>query len=251
MIITRSPRVIQFQPVPMKIKHTWDKKCVSIVSANRVKTTAEPTPETSCMSMSGVSAQGDPCTTTISDLLCIPIWFQIIPDSSTRALRQSLPAETSSSKAGEICWDTPVEFCLWVSLLYSQGSLTFRKSYNMGLMALLPLWRKSCYRLSLSLKIYRTQPGLNLRILAPVPSMLPLNQRVTNVMCIKYTSVCPTQQSCNKCVRVCEIIIHYIMLLLRKQHFVYNKQEICTLSATDISSTNNVFTLEAIIHLHL
>jgi hypothetical protein len=48
-----------------------------------------------------VGAQGDPCTATVSDLLCVPIRFIIIPDSSTRALWQ-LPADTSSSEAGEI-----------------------------------------------------------------------------------------------------------------------------------------------------
>jgi hypothetical protein len=40
------------------------------------------------------------CTATISDLLYIPICFLIIPDSSARAPWQ-LPAETSSSEAGE------------------------------------------------------------------------------------------------------------------------------------------------------
>jgi hypothetical protein len=34
----------------------------------------------------GVGTQGDPWTVTTSDLLCIPIQFLKIPDSSTRAL---------------------------------------------------------------------------------------------------------------------------------------------------------------------
>jgi hypothetical protein len=34
-----------------------------------------------------------------SDLLCVPVWILIVPDSSTRALWQQ-PAETSSSEEG-------------------------------------------------------------------------------------------------------------------------------------------------------
>jgi hypothetical protein len=48
----------------------------------------------------GVGAQGDACTATISDLLCIPIWYLIIPNSSTTAIWK-LPPETSSNKTGE------------------------------------------------------------------------------------------------------------------------------------------------------
>jgi len=59
----------------------------------------------------GVGAQGDPCTATISDLLCVPIWFLIIPDSSTRALWQ-LPVETSSSEAGKLHEEMAAKFCL-------------------------------------------------------------------------------------------------------------------------------------------
>jgi hypothetical protein len=36
-----------------------------------------------------------------SDLLCVPIWFLIISDSSTRTLWQSIPAEVSNIEAGE------------------------------------------------------------------------------------------------------------------------------------------------------
>jgi hypothetical protein len=49
----------------------------------------------------GVGAQGDTCIATISDLLCSPAWFLIIPALSTRAL-WPFPAETSSNKSGEI-----------------------------------------------------------------------------------------------------------------------------------------------------
>jgi hypothetical protein len=56
-------------------------------------------------------AHGDPCTPTVSDLLCIPMWFLTIPDLSARALRQ-LPAEISSSEAGRTGREMAVEFCL-------------------------------------------------------------------------------------------------------------------------------------------
>jgi hypothetical protein len=50
----------------------------------------------------GVGAQGEHCPATISDLLGVPIWFAVIPDSSATALWQ-LPSEKSSSEAGETC----------------------------------------------------------------------------------------------------------------------------------------------------
>jgi hypothetical protein len=50
--------------------------------------------------LEGWGAQGDLCTATISGLFCSPIYFLIIPDSSTTALWQ-LPADTPSSEAGE------------------------------------------------------------------------------------------------------------------------------------------------------
>jgi hypothetical protein len=56
--------------------------------------------------------QGDPCTMTISDLLCILIWFVINTDLPTRPLWQ-LPAETSGSKTGETWQEMAAEFCLW------------------------------------------------------------------------------------------------------------------------------------------
>jgi hypothetical protein len=59
----------------------------------------------------GVGTQGDPCTMTTVDLLHILICFLIIPDSSTRALWQ-LPAETSSTEAGETWQKMANEFCL-------------------------------------------------------------------------------------------------------------------------------------------
>jgi hypothetical protein len=49
----------------------------------------------------GAGAQGDPCTAITSDLLCFPIWFLIIPNSSTTTLWQ-LTAETSISETGKI-----------------------------------------------------------------------------------------------------------------------------------------------------
>jgi hypothetical protein len=63
----------------------------------------------------GGIAQGIPCTATISDLLGVPIWVHIIPDSSTTALWQ-LPAETPSSEVGETWWEVAVNFAYKVSL---------------------------------------------------------------------------------------------------------------------------------------
>jgi hypothetical protein len=48
----------------------------------------------------GGFAQGLPYIATISNLLCVPVWVLIIPDSSIRDLWQ-LPAETSTSEGGE------------------------------------------------------------------------------------------------------------------------------------------------------
>jgi hypothetical protein len=59
-----------------------------------------------------VGIQGDPRTTTISHLLCVPIWFLIIPDMSTSVVWRLL-AKTSSSKAGET-WQ---ENCHWILLM--------------------------------------------------------------------------------------------------------------------------------------
>jgi hypothetical protein len=46
------------------------------------------------------------------DLLCVPIWFMIIPDSSIRAIWQSLPADISSSEVRETWRQIDGEFCL-------------------------------------------------------------------------------------------------------------------------------------------
>jgi hypothetical protein len=59
----------------------------------------------------GAGTEGDPCTATMSDLLCVPFWVPAIPDSSTRALWQ-LSAETSISEAEETWLQMAVEFCL-------------------------------------------------------------------------------------------------------------------------------------------
>jgi hypothetical protein len=71
----------------------------------------------------GAGLEGDPCTATIYDLLCVPFCVLIIV-SSTTALRQ-LPAETSSSEAGENWLEMAVEFVL--------RSISFRLvgSFNM------------------------------------------------------------------------------------------------------------------------
>jgi hypothetical protein len=62
-----------------------------------------------------VVSHGVPCTASISDLLCVPIWFLIIPDSSTKALLQ-LAAEPPSSKAGETWQEIAVSFAYNLSL---------------------------------------------------------------------------------------------------------------------------------------
>jgi hypothetical protein len=72
------------------------------------------------------------------DLLCVPIWVLIIPDSSTRALWQ-IPAETPSSKAGKTWRKLPINFAGEVSLSHFAGTLICCKIYEMGLLALLPL----------------------------------------------------------------------------------------------------------------
>jgi hypothetical protein len=71
----------------------------------------------------GVCAQSDPCTAIISFLLCVPIQFIIIPDSSTRALWQ-LPAATSTSEAGQTLRRNGRWICPWSISHGSQNVLT-------------------------------------------------------------------------------------------------------------------------------
>jgi hypothetical protein len=117
-----------------------------------------------------VSAQGDSCTTTISDLLCVPIWFRIISYSSTRSLWK-LPADTFSSEAGETWrrnsrWILPAKFLFHICRVLWHAV----NSYDMGPTALLPLRRKSCYGLLSPLKVYHLRSGLNPRTLGAVAS---------------------------------------------------------------------------------
>jgi hypothetical protein len=63
-----------------------------------------------------VGAHGNLYIVTVCYLLCILVWFLIIPDSSSRALWQWLP-EISNSERGETwwrngCWFLPAE-CLF------------------------------------------------------------------------------------------------------------------------------------------
>jgi hypothetical protein len=53
-----------------------------------------------------------------------------------------------------------------------QGSLTCRKSYDMGPTALLPLRRKSRYGFVSPLKIHRPRPGMNPRTLGTMASTI-------------------------------------------------------------------------------
>jgi hypothetical protein len=86
----------------------------------------------------GVGAQGDPCAATISDLLCFPIWFLIMPDSSTGTLWK-LPAETSSAKREKLGEEIAVEFCLRSISFILEGIFNMPwKPYDMRPTALLP-----------------------------------------------------------------------------------------------------------------
>jgi hypothetical protein len=118
----------------------------------------------------GVSAQGDSCTTTISDLLCVPIWFRIISYSSTRSIWQ-LPTDTFSSEAGET-WRRNSRWILPAKFLFHTCRVLWHavKSYDMGSNALLPLRKKSCYGFLSPLKVYRLRSGLNPRTLGAMAS---------------------------------------------------------------------------------
>jgi hypothetical protein len=64
----------------------------------------------------------------------------------------------------------------------------------MGLAALLPLGRKSCYGFLLPLKIHCPRPGLNPRTLGPMTIMLPLDHQGQLDLCsldIFHSYWCP------------------------------------------------------------
>jgi hypothetical protein len=65
-----------------------------------------------------VTTQGDTCTATVSDLLCISICILIIRDSSTRTLR----ADTSTSEAGDT-WRKNVRLTLSRKSLFHTRTL--------------------------------------------------------------------------------------------------------------------------------
>jgi hypothetical protein len=113
----------------------------------------------------GVGAQGNPCTVTISDQFCIPSVLLIVPDSCTRTPWQ-LPAGEKWQRNG--LWIFPTRYLFHTSRVLQHAI----KSYDTGPTALLPLWRKSCYRFLLPLKIHGPQLGLNPWILGPIASML-------------------------------------------------------------------------------
>jgi hypothetical protein len=69
-----------------------------------------------------LGAKGDPCMAIISDLLCVPIWFMIFPNSSTRTLWQ-LSAETTSSEQMKPGERWPPNFAYEVSLFILLGTL--------------------------------------------------------------------------------------------------------------------------------
>jgi hypothetical protein len=71
-------------------------------------------------------------------LLCVPVWFIIIPDSSTSALLR-LPLETLVAKQEKLREQKlPLNFAYSVSRLYSYGPLTCRKILRHGSDGYLP-----------------------------------------------------------------------------------------------------------------
>jgi hypothetical protein len=84
-------------------------------------------------------------------------------DSSTRALRKSYQQSHLVTQLEGMAKEI-MNFCHTKYLLHvSKGSLTCRKSYNMGPMALFPLRRKACCVFVSPLKIHRPRQGLNPR----------------------------------------------------------------------------------------
>ena len=60
-----------------------------------------------------------------------------------------------------------------------QGSFKMLQIYDMGPMALLPLWRKVCWGIFCPEKSWRLRPGLNLQTWVLKGSMLPLDHQIT------------------------------------------------------------------------
>jgi hypothetical protein len=114
----------------------------------------------------GGIAHGVPCTATNTSPLFFPIWILIIPDSPTRALYGSnqqthiVAKQEKLSKKGR-------EFCLQATPSYS-GILTCRKILRHGAAGFTSPSKEGVLRISITLKIYRPRPGLNLRTLGPV-----------------------------------------------------------------------------------
>jgi hypothetical protein len=71
-----------------------------------------------------------------SDLLFILIWFLIIPNSSSRAVWQSLPTEMLSSEAGETLWEMDTQFCLR-SILHTHSVLWYAVVILGGVMVIM------------------------------------------------------------------------------------------------------------------
>jgi hypothetical protein len=118
-------------------------------------------------------AQGNPYTANISDLLCIRIWFY----NHAWFIHQSSLAITSRESNNEAGETWLVDVAYKVSPSYSYGPLIWCKILLRGHTALLHLRRKSCYGFVSPLNIHRPRPGLNQRILGPMPSTLPLDHR--------------------------------------------------------------------------
>jgi hypothetical protein len=113
----------------------------------------------------GVGAQGELSTPIISDLFCVPVHFSKHPDSTTRALWQ-LPADTSSSEAGE----TWLRNCLYsfandAFLSYSWDPLTCCKILWNGTGAFTSSPKEVVLRIFIAINIHCPRLVLNLQTL--------------------------------------------------------------------------------------
>jgi hypothetical protein len=125
----------------------------------------------------GVGVQSDPSTATLSDLLCVSIWFLTILDSSTRALWQ-WPAQISSSEVEETLRRNGHQTLSMKYLFHTRR--VFNMLYNFTTWdrrLYFPSERNRATDFYRYLKIHRSRPGLNPRILGKMASMLSLNHR--------------------------------------------------------------------------
>jgi hypothetical protein len=126
------------------------------------------------ISVSGVGAQGDPCTATI-------LWFIMhSPSAFLSCLIHSLELRGSnqqkpSSETGRNLARNGLEFCR------RSISHTAVQSCDMRPTALLPLRLKAWYGFLSPLRIYRPRPGFNLSALGPVVSTITIRPPRTTI----------------------------------------------------------------------